>query len=78
MPYGIIGLGIAFLLGVWAAIMAETTEGRIAFITVMVVLFLFPSLWPGRTGSLIGGIGWILFGLYCVIFLKWKGLGIRG
>ncbi len=78
MPYGLVGLGIAFLLGVWAVIMAETAKGRVAFIAVMVVLFLFPSLWTGRTGSLISHIGWILFGLYCIVFLKWKGLGIRG
>ena len=78
MPYGIVGLGIAFILGVWAVIMAETTKGRLTFVAVMVVLFLFPSFWPGLTGSLLGNIAWILFGLYCLVFLKLKGLGLRG
>jgi hypothetical protein len=44
----------------------------------MTGLFLLRLVWPGRTGALVGTIGWTVFGAGAIIFIKWKGVGIRG
>jgi len=77
IPYGLIGIGLGFLLGVWAFIMADSVKGRIFIAVVMAFIFFFPVLWRRPGAQLISFIGWIIFGLGCVIFLKLRGVGIR-
>ncbi len=76
IPYAAIGLGISFLLGIWAIIEAETIEGRLLIIGVMVGLFFLRVLWPTRLGSIVWQLGWIVFGISCFIFIKWRGVRI--
>lgn len=78
IPYGAIGPGIAFLAGVWAAILAETVKGRLVIVGVMAGLFLFRVVWPGPNGRILQMIAWTVFGLGAIVFIKWKGVGIRG
>lgn len=78
IPYGAIGLGIAFLVGIWAVIMAETPKGKIILVGIMVFLFFLRVLWTGTAGFIVSLVGWILFALFCLVFIKWKGVGIRG
>ena len=78
IPYGTIGFGIALLVGIWAAILAETVKGRLFIIGTMVALFLLRFVPLGRAGQIIGAVGWTVFGIGAIIFIKWKGVGIRG
>jgi hypothetical protein len=78
IPYGAIGFGIALLVGIWAAVLAETLKGRVFIIGAMLGLFLLRGVWPGRAGQLVGAIGWTIFGIGAIVFIKWKGVGIRG
>ena len=78
IPYGAIGFGIALLVGIWAAILAETDKGRLFIIGIMIGLFILRFAWSGATARLAGSIGWTIFGIGAIIFIKWKGVGIRG
>jgi hypothetical protein len=76
IPYNLIGIGIGFLLGIWAIILAETLKGR-AFIALMMILILsLPALWRHPASEIISLIGWVVFGLGCFIFIKYRGDGI--
>jgi len=77
IPYNAIGIGISFLLGIWAFIITETNGGRIFIAAAMFFLFILRLLWPGRTGSLVWLIGWMLFGIGCLIAIRWHGVSIR-
>ena len=77
IPYQAIGIGIGFILGIWAFILAETAKGR-AFISItMILIFFLPVVWRHPASGLISFIGWIVFGMGCFIFIKWRGVGIR-
>ncbi len=78
IPYGLIGLGIAVLVGIWAAVVAETDRERLTIVGIMAGLFLLRFFPLGRPGVFIQAIGWTLFGIGAILFLKWKGVGIRG
>ena len=77
IPYAAIGTGIAVLLGVWAFLVAETVKERAIIAGVPVLAFLVGSLAPSLAGQLIALIGWILYGIGCVIFLRLNGVGVR-
>lgn len=77
IPYGLIGIGISILLGIWAFVEAETAWGRVLIAVVMAVLFILHVLWRGQTGNLVWLICWLAFGVCCFIFVKWRGGGIR-
>jgi hypothetical protein len=77
IPYAAIGIGIAILLGIWAFIEAETDRGRVLIAAVMAFFFILRILWRGSTGNLVWLIGWMVFGICCLIFIKWRGIGIR-
>lgn len=77
IPYEGIGLGVSIFLGVWAFIEADTDRGRIFIAATMAVLFLLPKVWQGLAGSIVRLIGWTVFGIGCLIFLKYRGFGIR-
>jgi hypothetical protein len=77
IPYETIGIGLGFLLGVWAFIVADSVKGRVFIVIAMALIFFFPVLWRRPASHMVSFIGWIIFGLGCVIFLKLRGVGIR-
>ncbi len=77
IPYQTIGIGLAFLLGVWAFIVADSFKGRIFIAAAMAFIFFLPVLWRNAASRMISFIGWIVFGAGCVIFLKLRGVDIR-
>jgi hypothetical protein len=77
IPYGSIGIGIAVIFGVWAFLVAETLKERAVVAGIPVVVFLVRVLIPAPAGPLISLIGWILYGLGCIIYLRYNGMEIR-
>jgi len=77
IPYAAIGIGIAVLLGVWAFVIAETVRARAVIVAVPVLVFLVPVLFRSRAGHLISLIGFMIYGLGCLIYLRWAGVGVR-
>jgi hypothetical protein len=77
IPYQAIGIGLGFLLGVWALIVADSFKGRIFIAAAMTFIFFLPVLWRSPASRMISFIGWIVFGAGCVIFLKLRGVDIR-
>jgi hypothetical protein len=75
--YQLIGIGLGFLLGVWALIVAESAEGRIFIAIIMAVLFFLPLVWRGQAAQLVTFLGWIIFGAGCYFFIKWRGVGLK-
>jgi hypothetical protein len=76
IPYQAIGIGIGFLLGVWAFIRADTAKGRAFIASSMAAIFLLPVVWRSAAASFASFICWIIFGLGCYIFLRYRGVGI--
>lgn len=77
IPYETIGIGLGFLFGIWAFIVADSIKGRIFIAVAMAFIYFLPVLWRRPPSHLVSFIGWIIFGLGCVIFLKLRGVGIR-
>lgn len=77
IPYTAIGLGISVIFGVWAFIVAETIEERAVIAGIPVIVFLIPVIIPSSVGRLISMIGWMMYGLGCIIYLRYNGVGIR-
>ena len=77
IPYNEIGIGIAVLLGVWAFLVAETVKERAVIAGIPVIVFLIRVVFPSPAGILISLFGWILYGLGCLVYLRYKGVGIR-
>ena len=75
VPYQSIGIRIGVLLGIIAFLAAESVRGRILIITAMILLFLLPSVWPHSTARFISFFAWIVFGLGCYVFVKYRGFG---
>lgn len=74
IPYQLIGMGIAFLLGIWAILLTETVKGRLFIAMIMLCLFFLPVVWQSPSSNLVAFIGWIVVGLGCYIFIKWRGV----
>lgn len=77
IPYTAIGIGIALLLGVWAFLIAETIKERLIIIGVPVVVVLIPIVIRTSVGRLVSLVGFMIYGLGCVIYLRFNGVGIR-
>jgi len=77
IPYTAIGMGIAILLGVWAFIVAETDRDRAVIVAIPVVLFLIRLIFSSPAGRLVSLIGWMLYGIGCIIFLRYNGIAVR-
>jgi len=77
IPYGTIGIGIAIIFGIWAFLVAETVKERAIIAGVAVVVFLIAVIFQSRVGQLISLIGWMLYGLGCIVYLRYNGIGIR-
>ena len=76
IPYQAIGIGLGFLLGIWAFIVADSVKGRILIASAMAVIFLLPVVWRSPAAGLISFICWVIFGLGCYIFLRYRGVGV--
>jgi len=77
IPYTEIGMGIAILLGIWAFIVAETDRDRAVIVAIPIVLFLIRFIFPSPAGRLISLLGFMLYGLGCIIFLRYNGIAVR-
>jgi hypothetical protein len=77
IPYTAIGMGIAVLLGVWAFIVAETDRERAVVVAIPVVLFLIRLIFSSPAGRLISLVGFMLYGIGCIIFLRYNGIAVR-
>lgn len=77
IPYAAIGMGVAILLGVWAFIVAETERARAVIVGIPVVVFLVRLIFPSAAGRLVSLIGWMFYGLGCIIYLRLNGIGVR-
>jgi hypothetical protein len=75
--YGAIGVGIGLLLGVWAFIETESVGGRIFIAATIICLFFLPIVWRRSTASFFSYIGWSVFGIGCLIFIKLRGVNLR-
>lgn len=77
IPYSAIGIGIAVVFGVWAFIVAETAKERAVIAGLAVLIFLVGAIFRSRIGQLMALIGWVLFGIGCLIYLRFSGMEIR-
>jgi len=75
--YNFIGIGLGILLGTWAFLMAETTNGRIFIVTTMAFIFFLPIVWRHQVSGFVSFFGWVVFAIGCYVFLKWRGVGLR-
>jgi hypothetical protein len=77
IPYQAIGIGIGFIIGIWAIIMAESTSGRLFIAAIMAAIFLLPVVWRHSIAHFIAFLAWIVFGISCYIFIKLRGIKTR-
>lgn len=77
IPYAAIGTGIAVILGIWAFIIADTIKERAWIAGAAVIIFLAGAVFRSRTGQLVVLIGWIIYGIGCIIYLRLSGMEIR-
>jgi len=77
MPYQAVGIGVAFLIGIWAIIVAETAKGRILIAAIMASIFSLPVVWPSAIFHFISFIAWIVFGISCYLFIKLRGVTVK-
>jgi len=77
IPYTAIGIGIAVIFGVWAFIVAETVKARAVIAGAALLIFLIGAAFPASGGRLVALIGWVIYGVGCIIFLRFNGLEIR-
>lgn len=77
IPYTEIGIGVALILGAWAFIVAETERARAVIAVLPVLIFLIRIVFPSPAGRLASFLGWMLYGLGCIIFLRLQGISVR-
>jgi hypothetical protein len=77
IPYSAIGIGIAVIFGVWAFIVAETVKERSVIAGGGLLVLLVGSAFRSAIGQLVALIGWVVYGIGCIIFLRLNGMGIR-
>lgn len=77
IPYTAIGMGIAILLGIWAFFIAESDRDKAVIVGIPVVLLLVRLIIPSPAGRLVSLIGWMVYGLGCIIYLRLNGIAVR-
>ncbi|MBN2265536.1 MAG: hypothetical protein JW775_06955 [Candidatus Aminicenantes bacterium] len=77
IPYAEIGTGIAVILGVWAFLVAETARARGILLGAALLIFLIGAVFRSTAGRLVACAGWVVYGIGCIIFLRWSGLEVR-
>lgn len=58
---------------IFAFVVAETKH-RVILATIMVLLFILPSLFQSPSLVWIYYAGRVIFGIGCYIYIKWRGL----
>ena len=58
-------------------IQADTGKGRVFIVSAMVAIFLIPVVWQQAAARTLSFVCWVIFGLGCYVFLKYRGVGIR-
>jgi len=76
IPYAAIGIGIAVIVATWAFIIAGTAGERAVIAGVAILLFLVGSAFRSLIGQVIALVGWVVYGVGCLIFLRLKGMGV--
>jgi hypothetical protein len=77
IPYSAIGIGIAVIFGIWAFIVAETAKERSVIAGIAILIFFVGAILRSRAGRVISLIGWVLYGIGCIIYLRFNGMEIR-
>jgi len=77
IPYSAIGIGVAVIFGVWAFVVAETAKERMVIVGLAILVFLVGSIFRSQLGQLIALIAWVLYGIGCIIYLRFHGMEIR-
>jgi len=77
IPYSAIGIGIAVIFGIWAFIVAETAKERSVIAGIAILIFFVGAILRSRAGQVISLIGWVLYGIGCIIYLRFNGMEIR-
>ena len=77
IPYSAVGIGIAVIFGVWAFVVADTVKERAVIAGVALLAFLVGSIFRSRAGQLVALVGWVVYGVGCIIYLRLNGMGIR-
>jgi len=76
IPYEAIGIGIAVIFGIWAFFIAETIKERVVIPALAIFVFFIRLVFPGPAGQLVSLIGWTVYGMGCIIYLRYKGMSI--
>jgi hypothetical protein len=76
IPYQAIGIGLGFLLGIWAFVEADSVGGRVFVGAAMAAIFFLPVVWRSAAAGIVSFVCWMIFGLGCYIFLKYRGVGV--
>ena len=76
IPYQAIGIGLGFMLGIWALLQADTVRGRVFIVSAMAAIFLLPIVWQSAAAQMLSFVCWVIFGFGCYVFLKYRGVGI--
>ena len=77
IPYSAIGIGVAVIFGVWAFVVAETAKERMVIVGLAILVFLVGSIFRSQLGQLIALIAWVLYGIGCIIYLRFHGMEIH-
>jgi hypothetical protein len=77
IPYSAVGIGIAVIFGVWAFVVSDTVKERAVIAGVALLVFLVGSIFRSRAGQLVALIGWVVYGVGCIVYLRINGMGIR-
>ncbi len=77
IPYADIGLGVAIILGIWAFLVAETIGARVVIAAIPVILFLIRVIFPSAAGVLVTLVGFMLYGIGCIIYIRYQGFPVR-
>ncbi|RPI99923.1 MAG: hypothetical protein EHM31_09215 [Candidatus Aminicenantes bacterium] len=77
IPYSAIGIGIAVIFGVWAFIVADTDKEKAVIAGAAILIFLAGRLFQSSAGRLIVLIGWMVYGVGCIIYLRLNDVEIR-
>ena len=77
IPYSAIGIGVAVIFGVWAFVVAETAKERMVIAGLAILVFLVGSIFRSQLGQVIALIAWVLYGIGCIIYLRFHGMEIR-
>jgi hypothetical protein len=77
IPYQEIGLGVVILLAVWSFLVAETGKERAFIVAVPASIVLVSLAFRASTGPLVRLVGLMVYGLGCIVYLRYNGIRIR-